>query len=157
MHELTPLTGPVSPVEALRRIATLMERQRAGSYRIEAFRSAMARLAGLDEDEVASRASAGTLTDLRHYVGILDGRRPAPDTPFFDVERDASTRSVSGLIAEALRRFLRGEVEEKYPTATLAELAIDAPRWADLAAGGGRLLRFTRPRDLDPSLGPDES
>ncbi len=64
MHELTPLTGPVSPVEALRRIATLMERQRAGSYRIEAFRSAMATLAGLDEDEVASRASAGTLTDL---------------------------------------------------------------------------------------------
>lgn len=55
---------------------------------------------------------AGTLTDLRHYVGILDGRRPAPDTPFFDVERDASTRSVSGLIAEALRRFLRGEVEK---------------------------------------------
>ena len=64
MHELTPLTGPVSPVEALRRIATLIERQRAGSYRIEAFRSAMATLAALDEDEVASRASAGTLTDL---------------------------------------------------------------------------------------------
>ena len=37
-----PVAAPVDPVTALRRIAYLMERQRAGSYRIEAFRKAAA-------------------------------------------------------------------------------------------------------------------
>lgn len=47
----------------------------------------------------------------------------------------------------------RAELMQKYPTAALAEIAL--PAWA--AAGGcGHLTRFTRPRDLDPSLGPDE-
>ena len=49
----------------------------------------------------------------------------------------------------------RGQVEEKYPTASLAEIAFDVGRWADVAAGAGRLVRFVRPRDLDPALGPD--
>lgn len=48
---------------------------------------------------------------------------------------------------------LRHEVEIKYPTATLAEILLDADRWED--AKTGRLIRFVRPRDLDPSLGPD--
>ena len=43
------------------------------------------------------------------------------------------------------------EVEIKYPTATLAEIALDA--WND--ADAGRIVRFVRPRDLDPELGPD--
>lgn len=50
---------------------------------------------------------------------------------------------------------LRDSVEEKYPTASLAELTVDVDRWADVAEGGARLARFVRPRDLDPSLGPD--
>ena len=50
----------------------------------------------------------------------------------------------------------RDEVEEKYPTATLAELTFDVSRWADVAEGQGTLARFTRPRDLDPALGPDD-
>ncbi len=37
---------------------------------------------------------------------------------------------------------------EKYPTATLAELAFDGP-WADLATGAARLAGFTRPKDLE--------
>lgn len=48
---------------------------------------------------------------------------------------------------------LRHEVEIKYPTATLAEIALDTDRWEDTKTG--RLVRFVRPRDLDPSLGPD--
>lgn len=46
-------------------------------------------------------------------------------------------------------------LEEKYPTATLAEIAFDGD-WAGLAPGTARLTRFVRPRDLDSSLGPDE-
>lgn len=37
---------------------------------------------------------------------------------------------------------------KKYPTAALAVLAFEATRWADLAAGGGRLERFVKPSDL---------
>jgi phosphohistidine phosphatase len=51
---------------------------------------------------------------------------------------------------------LRALVEEKYPTATLAEMRFDIADWSAVAAGGGDLRRFVRPRDLDPSLGPDE-
>ena len=50
---------------------------------------------------------------------------------------------------------LRDAVEEKYPTATLAEITLDADDWSAVAAGRGRLTRFVRPRDVDPALGPD--
>lgn len=50
---------------------------------------------------------------------------------------------------------LRHEVEEKYPTASLAELTLPCDHWTDLADGAATLARFVRPRDLDPSLGPD--
>lgn len=50
---------------------------------------------------------------------------------------------------------LRGEVEVKFPTATLAEMTFDGARWDAVKAGNGTLTRFVRPRDLDPSLGPD--
>lgn len=51
---------------------------------------------------------------------------------------------------------LRGDVEEKYPTGTLAELSLPAECWRDVREGSGSLVRFIRPRDLAPDLGPDE-
>lgn len=47
-------------------------------------------------------------------------------------------------------------LDEKYPTATLAQITFDVDRWADVVRGGGTLTRFIRPRDLDPTLGPDD-
>jgi phosphohistidine phosphatase len=49
---------------------------------------------------------------------------------------------------------LRDELEEKFPTASLAVIELDIERWADADDGKGRLTRFIRPRDLDPELGP---
>ncbi|USI74157.1 SixA phosphatase family protein [Sphingomonas morindae] len=49
----------------------------------------------------------------------------------------------------------RGSVEDKYPTAAIAELHFEADRWSAVAPGGGQLIRFVRPRDLDPTLGPE--
>jgi phosphohistidine phosphatase len=50
---------------------------------------------------------------------------------------------------------LRGEIEVKYPTGTLAEIALDVEGWWQVDEGCGSIARFIRPRDLDPELGPD--
>ena len=52
------------PVAALRRIAFLLERRLADSYRIKAYRAAAATLLTLPAEEVRSRAAAGTLREL---------------------------------------------------------------------------------------------
>ena len=49
---------------------------------------------------------------------------------------------------------LRDEVAIKFPTATLAEMTF-VGGWREVRAGNATLTRFVRPRDLDPSLGPD--
>jgi phosphohistidine phosphatase len=49
----------------------------------------------------------------------------------------------------------REQVEEKYPTASIAEISLAVDHWADADIGSGTLDRFTRPRDLDPAFGPD--
>lgn len=59
------------------------------------------------------------------------------------------------LVPDQVDDAVRDRVEEKYPTASLAEIALDVAHWADVAPGHGRLTRFVRPRDLDPALGPD--
>ena len=51
---------------------------------------------------------------------------------------------------------LRLEAEEKYPTATYARIRLPIAGWQEARVGvAGRLEAFVRPRDLDPSLGPD--
>jgi len=48
----------------------------------------------------------------------------------------------------------RGELEvlarlaEKFPTCALAEIELELEHWGELQAGTGRLLSFTRPKDL---------
>jgi putative hydrolase len=54
----------LGPYDALRRIAYLLERSRAGSYRVKAFRGAAATVLATDPAELRSRAGARTLTDL---------------------------------------------------------------------------------------------
>jgi len=45
-------------------------------------------------------------------------------------------------------------VEQKLPTASVAELQFDTDHWADVQSNTARFTRLIRPRDLDPSLGP---
>ena len=49
----------------------------------------------------------------------------------------------------------RDSIGEKYPTASVAEIHFEVDRWQDIRAGHGQLVRFIRPRDVDPALGPD--
>lgn len=50
---------------------------------------------------------------------------------------------------------IRDTLEAKFPTASVATMNFDGP-WSELAARKARLKRFVRPRDLDPTLGPDQ-
>ncbi|MFD7504168.1 PHP domain-containing protein [Streptomyces sp. NPDC059850] len=55
----------MDPLTALDRIAFLLEREQAPTYRVRAFRNAQAVLAGLSPDEVERRVAAGTLGSLK--------------------------------------------------------------------------------------------
>ena len=58
------------------------------------------------------------------------------------------------LVPDAAGDPRRDAVEEKFPTAALAQLEFDVDHWADVKKAGGRIVRLVRPRDLDPALAP---
>lgn len=50
----------------------------------------------------------------------------------------------------------RDSLEEKFPTASVAVLHFEG-EWSALSPRSARLVKFVRPRDLDPALGPERS
>jgi len=60
------------------------------------------------------------------------------------------------LLAGSDRSGALAELQDKYPTATVAVIEFDVDHWSQVQKGGGALVRFIRPRDLDPELGPDD-
>ncbi|MFM5925026.1 MAG: SixA phosphatase family protein [Novosphingobium sp.] len=93
-------------------------------------------------------ASSTTLADLlRETEGdpkavLMVGHNPGLEDLIFDLVPDDGSSP------------LRDVVEVKFPTASFAVLELDIDRWADLADKCARLVHLTRPRDLDPALGP---
>lgn len=102
-----------------------------------------------DWDRRAYLASASMLLDLIHHA-------PAgADTLLLSGHNPGLEELVLLLVADRSGDALRDEVEAKFPTASLAVMTCDRDGWGDVAAGGCTLAAFTRPRDLDPGLGPD--
>ncbi len=114
-------------------------------------------------DEVASgyRAALEPAWDRRIYLAsaatLLDVVRELPEAAASALltGHNPGLEDLVLLLVPAAADGPRGEVEDKYPTASVAELSFAVDRWADVGEGGAQLVRFTRPRDLDPTLGPD--
>jgi putative hydrolase len=104
-----------TPVAALRRIAFLLERGRADSYKVKAYRGAAAAILPLDPDDIAARASAGTLTDLpgvgastaRVIAQAAAGRQP---DKLAEVEEQYGAPLTTEGAGAGLRAQLRGDL-----------------------------------------------
>ena len=92
-------------------------------------------------------ASAATLLDVVHDL-------PAEAERVLLVGHNPGLEELVLMLVPGCADGLRDEVAQKYPTASVAELSIDGD-WSDAASGAATLTRFIRPRDLDPTLGPD--
>lgn len=94
-------------------------------------------------------ASAPTLCDVIHEASdqsdhlLLCGHNPGLED------------LILALIPDEQGNELRDAVEEKFPTAALAEITFPVAQWSAITNGTGTLTRFVRPRDLDSRLGPD--
>lgn len=95
-------------------------------------------------------ASASSLLDVVHELpdgagsALLIGHNPGLED------------LVLMLVPDRAGDALRDSVEEKFPTAALAELQFEVDSWSAIRPGNATLVRFVRPRDLDPALGPDQ-
>lgn len=94
-------------------------------------------------------ASASSLLDVVHELP------PGADSALLIGHNPGLEDLILMLIPDRAGDALRDSVEEKFPTAALAVMTFDVDDWAGVKADGGTLIRFTRPRDLDPALGPD--
>lgn len=102
-------------------------------------------------DERIYLASAGTLIDL-----IRDSELPAGHILLVG-HNPGLEDMVLELVRENGDSPLLQDVAEKFPTGAVVELEFDCDSWSDFDSHPARLVRFTRPRDLDPALGPDGS
>jgi putative hydrolase len=101
------------PVAALRRIAFLLERSRAETYKVKAFRAAAATILPLDPDEVATRVREGTLRELpgigastaEVIESAVEGRTPAR---LARLEKETGAPLADG--GDTVRAALRGDL-----------------------------------------------
>ena len=95
------------------------------------------------------------LADSDALIEVLRGVEGDPAAVLIAGHNPGLQELIFDLVAPEHENALFGEVAEKYPTAAFAVLELTIERWADCAPGCAELVHLTRPRDLDPELGPE--
>lgn len=104
--------------------------------------------------------------DQRLYLASFDTIVEAIEAHAGSGDDEAKTILISGhnpglqdvlleLVAPGKENALFKEAAVKFPTAAYAVLECEIEHWADLKRYCAQLVHFARPRDLDPSLGPE--
>ena len=123
----------MDPVEALRRVAFLLEREQAETYRVKAYRKAALALEAVGTTETAVRIAAGTLTDLPD-VG--------PKTAAIAAE--AASGAVPAYVAELEHRPAPGDELEGAARALLDATRGDCHTHSDWSDGGSPPLEMAQ-------------
>ena len=103
----------IEPVDALRRIAFLLERSRASTYRVKAYREAAGTLLGVPEPEVHERVRSGTLRELPGIgpsTAAVVEQAVAGRVPDKLAELEASAGGPLTEGGEGLQALLRGDL-----------------------------------------------
>lgn len=126
-----------------------------------AFASPARRVVETLEEVEAGYGALEAENDQRLYLAstatLLEIVRATPDEVdrLLLVGHNPGLEELALCLARRDEAGLRGEVEVKYPTGTVAEIELHVEHWTEVKEGAGRIVRFIRPRDLDPELGPD--
>ena len=93
-------------------------------------------------------ADVDTLLDVLRGAGEADAVLIAGHNP-------GMQDLMFALVSAANENAMFDEAAVKFPTAAFALLELAVDDWATLGNESGKLVHFQRPRDLDPSLGPE--
>jgi phosphohistidine phosphatase len=96
------------------------------------------------------------LADADALMAVLRGLNDAPAAVLLVGHNPGLQELLFRLVDPAQENMLFTRAVEKFPTATFAVLELAIDTWRDLAPGCAALTHFTRPRDLDPELGPEK-
>ena len=103
----------LEPFDALRRIAYLLERSRAGTYRVKAFRTAAQTVRDTDPAELRARAEAGTLAELTGVgkaTAAVIAQALAGEHPAYLTSLEEKSDGPLDTGGEELRAALRGDL-----------------------------------------------
>ena len=96
------------------------------------------------------------LADSDALIALLQALDGEPAAVLVAGHNPGLQELIFDLVAAENENKLFDVAAEKFPTATFAVLELAIDRWADCAPGCGTLVHLSRPRDLDPELGPEQ-